>query len=516
MITFKRITALILALAMLFLLIACGEYNPATGGQNGSGGTGSGGSGNSGGSDDDFTVQLMLNGQPFVPKTKVEIYWNDGYNIHTAVVNDKGYASVSGLDGDYEVTLSSVPEGYAYDANGYIATNDLRNIFIEMYDLNLLKGQGTSSDESYEIENTGVYTVTVRDENDFNFIRFAPQHNGIYTVESWVSAVEDEVNPICMAYLGSSEFVYGEYKVESFGICGSYTQNFIHEVNIANENISSGGSVTFTFAIGAETKSGVYPVNITFAIKRNGDFDTEKWVQEVKIPSHDWSAFDFDAFNALAGGKLVGADVLYPGTTDTYILDQRNYKLWPVSEGGDGVYHVYNKEKYPDTNGYGPILVAYIDSPCAYNELSFTHVEDPGNSALVVNGNANYRLFIKGFETLANQGFYCCGECSCHDGAPDEPRACLTGCAACHRDCKNVTEEMMRTEGYVALANADGVVPVTPEIIPFLQGFAITQRYFADGGGWVDGAYWTRPDGTRYYIDAYEDSQWLFACAYYE
>ena len=44
------------------------------------------------------------------------------------------------------------------------------------------------------------------------------------------------------------------------------------------------------------------------------------------------------------------------------------------------------------------------------------------------------------------------------------------------------------------------------ELAEFLQKFAITQRYFADGDGWAE----------RSGIDAYEDSQWLFACGYYE
>ena len=43
----------------------------------------------------------------------------------------------------------------------------------------------------------------------------------------------------------------------------------------------------------------------------------------------------------------------------------------------------------------------------------------------------------------------------------------------------------------------------------FLQKFAISQRYFADGDGWVE-------SNSKYPIDAYEDSQWLFACGYYK
>lgn len=516
MIKIKKITALLLLCAILFSLFSCGEYHPSVGGGNGGGeGSGSGnrpgGSTEKPGTDDDpsnnFSVQLRLNEQPFSPTSSINVYWSDGYNVHIAPIDESGYATIDGLDGDYSVTLSSVPSGYAYDPNAYTATNDNRNIVIDLYDLNTLRGAGTGLYECYEIRDTGVYTITVRGEGDLSYIQFAPQTNGTYTVESWVNVVDDEVNPICMAYLGTSQYKYGEYRVTDVGVCGSYTRNFIHTVNIADENISAGGSQTFTFAVGAETKSGVYPVNLTFAIKRNGGFDLGRNEKEVVIPTHDWSAFDFEAFNALAGGEIVGAETLYPGTTNSYMFNEDNYKLWKVSEGGDGVYHVFDEEKYPETNGYGPILVVYITEPCRFLDRSFTTVEDAGNSALVVNGRYNYRLMIKGFAAMANEGYYCSGDCLCHlDGSL---RGCLVGCADCRPECTQATAAEMAVRGYASLVNADGVAPVTPEIVEFLQGFAITQRYFADGDGWVE-------SNSMYPIDAYEDSQWLFACGYYK
>ena len=514
----KKITAFLLLLSVLFSMLSCGEYHQATGG------AGNGGSGGTtpkpDGSVDqptldddptnDFTVQLRLNEQPFRPTTAVNVYWNDGYNVHIAPVDESGFAVIDGLDGDYNVTLSSVPSGYAYDSNAYTATNDNRNIVIEMYDLNLLRGSGSSIDDVYQISTTGVYTVTIDSEEDFSYIRFAPQINGVYTVESWVSVVEDEVSPICLAYLGSAHYVYGEYKVTDVGICGSYTRNFVHTVNIADENISSsgGGSVTFTFAVGAETKSGVYPVNLTFAVKRNGGFDLNREEKILMKPSHDWSAFDFDAFNELAGGEIVGAEMQY-NNTDSYVFDQNNYKLWPVSEGGDGVYHLYDEK----TGEYGPILVAYISAPIRFfpgdqdgNKASFVTIEDAGNNALVIQSKYNYRLFIKGFAMLADAGYYCTSNCLCHlDGSTP---ACLVGCTECSENCEQVTAEEMAIKGYADYVNADGVAPVTEELKEFLQRYVSNSQYFfADGEGVIE---------NEYLIDAYEDSQWLFACGYYK
>lgn len=519
MIKLKRIISFVLVCVLLVSLFSCGEYNPATGGGQGSTG-GNGGSGNfPEGSDqqpeldddpeNDFEVQIRVNEQPFRPTVSMSVYWSDGYNVHIAPVDESGRATIDGLDGDYRVTLSSVPSGYAYDPNAYTATNDNRRIVIDMYDLNVLRGSGTGLYECYQINSTGVYTITVQNESELSYIQFSPQTNGTYTVESWVNAVDDDVSPICMAYFGTSAYKYGEYKVTDVGICGSYTRNFIHTVNIADENISSGGggSQSFTFAVTAETKSGVYPVNLTFAIKRNGGFDLNKTEKTVVIPRQDWSAFDFEAFDALAGGNIVGAETIYPGTTDCYIFNEDNYRIWDISEGGDGVYHVYDEEKYPETGGYGPVLVAYITEPCRFIDRSFTTIEDVGNNALVVNGTHNYRLFIKGFEALASAGYYCMSDCLCHlDGST---LACLPGCEYCSSDCTPAPAEQMNVKGYSDLVNSDGVAPVTKELAEFLQGFAITQRYFADGEGWVESNS-TTP------IDAYEDSQWLFACGYYK
>ena len=513
MIKLNKIISVILVLVMLLSLFSCGEYNPATDKGNG----GSQNDKNPNGStqqpdmDDDptndFTVQLRVNEQPFRPTTSINVYWSDGYNVHIAPVDSSGYAAIDGLDGDYNVTLSSVPSGYAYDPNAYVATNDNRRIIIDMYDLNMLRGSGTGLYECYQIVETGVYTVTINSENDFSYIQFAPQKNGVYTVESWVNIVDDGVNPICNAYLGTSQYKYGEYRVKDVGVCGSYTRNFIHKVNIADDNISaSGGSQTFTFAVGAETKSGVYPVTLTFAIKRNGGFDLERNERTTILPSHDWTAFDLNAFNALAGGTIINAETLYPGTESSYVFDQRNYRVWEVADGGDGVYHVYDEEKYPATGGYGPILVAYITEPCRFIDRSFTTIEEAGNSALIVNGTQNYRLFIKGFKAMAGEGYYCASDCICHlDGSV---KYCPEGCPDCSDDCTHPSGAEESVIGYADMVNSDGVAPVTPELVEFLQGFAITQRYFADGQGWVE-------TNASFPIDAYEDSQWLFACGYY-
>lgn len=509
----KKAMALLLLLSCSLSLFACGRFKDAVdigGGKE----EGSKKPPSAEFDDDptnDFTVTLRLNGKAYSPTVAINVYWSDGYDIFIAPVDESGVARIDGLDGDYQITLSTVPTGYAYDANGYTATNLERNVYLDLYDLNAVRGQGTDLYSCYGVSNTGIYSVTISEPGEMAYFEFAPQTNGTYTVESWASVAEDEINPIAVAYYGSSSYKHSPYTVEGLGAVGSFTRNFVHTIEIADQMISGGGSQTFTFAVTAESKSGVYPLTLTFAIKRNGGFDLNG-VQRTMMPvTADMSHFDFEAFHALAGKKIVGAETLFvdkdgnekPGA---HVFDQDRYKLWKISEGGDGVYHVYDEEKYPSTGGYGPVLVAYITAPCRFVDSALTMIESHGNKALTVNGGTqNYKHFIEGFHALVESSYYCVPECPCAK-KPDHPGACPLECAECHSNCNQCPEDMIGVEGYNAWCNSDGVAPVTAELADFLQKFAITQRYFADGDGWAE----------KSGIYAYEDSQWLFACGYYK
>ena len=506
-----KLIALLLLLALTAsFLFSCGEYKPPLNTEKDEDGL------IRPGLDDDptndFTVSLIKDGQPFIPTTALDVYWSDGYDIFVAAVGDDGIARVDGLDGDYRVVLSSTPSGYAYDPNGNKATNINRNIEIELFDLNPVIG-GNTADDIREISETGIYSVTITEPGQRVWFEYSPQYNGVYTVESWVSVTDDEVNPICIEHVGSRFTGYfDEIRVSEFGEVGSFTHNFIHTVKIADENIAGvGNSLSFTFSVGAESKSGVYPVNYSFAIKRNGEFDYNR-ASEIMVPMKaDLSHFDFDAFNALAGGEIIGAEILFkdkngvekPGA---YVFDDSVYRLWKISEGGDGVYHLYDEVKYASTGGYGPVLVAYISSACRFVGEPFTMIEAAGNKALTVNGNENHKQFIEGWNAIAGTSYYCTSDCPCLIEAESNGQvhyACDESCTKC--DCRKCPAEMIGKRGYADICNADGVAPVTEELKYFLQSFSISQRYFADGNGWAEKAG----------IHAYEESQWLFACGYY-
>ena len=531
----KKIIAIALIFALVLSLSSCGEYNPATNGPKDPSDLPEGSVEQptlDGDPTNDFTVRLRIGDQSYIPNVAINVYWNDGYNIHIAPIDSNGVATIDGLDGDYKVTLSSSPSGYTYDPNSYIATNDERNIIIDMYESSSVNAKETNVYNGYRITETGVYTVTITEDQldanrdgklmDVAYFEFAPQMNGVYTIESWVNTTADDVLPICLAYLGSFANRYGEYKVTDVGACGSYTRNFVHTINIADENISSGGSQTFAFGITAETKSGLYPTTFSFAVKRNGGFDYNRQPKTLMAPTFDWSHFDFEAFNALAGTEKHSAKTEYTEGAGSYIYAVRdqhkpgspyNYKIWEVADGGDGVYHVYNEEKYSSTGGYGPVLFAYINTPCEYLNLPFILIESQGSNYLTVeSGTQNYKQFIEGWNRMASEGYYCVTTCPCHFGEPlGTPMACPPSCTECSPQCSRCPDELMGGEGYSDWCNDDGVVPVTPELADFLQKLAVQHQYFADGEGMIDNT-----DKNKSAVHAYEDSQWLFACGYYE
>ncbi len=526
---FKKMVAMTLTLIMLFSMLACqGTYNyPVGTNPGGNGGDGDGGEyvppEMNDDPTDDFTVSLTADGEPYSPRMDMYVYWNDGFSVHTAKVDSTGVARIDGLDGDYRVTLSAVPNEYTYDPNGNIATNDDRNIVLELYTLNRLTGSGTGIYDCYHFSKTGVYSAVIEDPDDAIYFQYAPDRSGTYSIESWIDVTADNINPYIDVYGGSSQFKYFIGTTDDGGAMGSYTINFVHTVQIADENISAGGQAVYTFAVKAESKNNKYPITVTFAVKRDGGFelDTPVRVTGTAIPEHDFS--DFNISNHEYGDEY---SIVYPeyrlnDSSSVYVFDSRRFKVWEKNKGGDGFYHVYDEEKYPDTEGYGPILYANITSACRFIDRAFSEIEyrngETINNALTING-INYKHFIEGYTFLSTYGnvnggsYYCESECPCHDASESTADwACPEGCAECAAGCRPCPEALIGNEGYQAYANSDGLVPVTEELKEFLAAYSSKQTFFYDGKGTLESS----PINGKHY-QAVLGSDWLFACAYYE
>ena len=521
-------TVALLLLSLVLLLAGCVEYQPAV---NPSGRPSDSGESKppvvtdeEGNVDEDpFTVTLTVDGKVYIPSEEhpISVQWNDGYSIHTASIGADGVARIGGLDGDYRIRLTAVPEGYAYNPNAYVATNNDRNLEIPLYKLITTRGQGDQLYNSIGIKSTGLYCVELTSASQEVFFEFAPSESGTYSVESWMDTVENTINPMANYYGANAAFKQFQGLVDGGGVESTYTKNFKLDVEIADEMISDRGQVTFSFGVKASVTDGKYPVKVYFAIMLNGGFSLNHTESAMIYPAdeHLERAPEYDANRY----ELVGAEVLKTqGESSAYVFDGSRYRLWPISEGGDNYYHVYDEQAYPETHGYGPVLYAYVSAACRFMDSPFTGVEMRGNKALTVSsGTENYKLFIEGFHSLVidppgdNGPYFCVTGCPCREKNLCESArlgfengACSDACEMCHPDCRRCPTEAFGMAGYGDYCNSDGVTAVTEELKQFLQKYSVNQLLFFDGNGFVE----TNPAVSVY---AAEEDQWLFACGYY-
>ncbi|MBE7085428.1 MAG: hypothetical protein E7368_05180 [Clostridiales bacterium] len=509
--TMRKIVLVCLLLCTL-LLSACGTYTPAgNGGNGGSGGTSGGGNG--GGTiivdpddEDLFTVHLVYDGKKYVPTIAMEAFWTDGFSYHRAPFEKDGVARVDGLDGDYRVTLSNVPEGFAYDPSAYVATNDGRHITIELYKIQKTVGKGTELYKCIALNIAGVYQAEITSAEHIVYYEFEPRKSGVYTVESWVDSTENMVNPKLDIYTGTFAAKYYSYTMDDGGVESTFTKNCKYEVKIDEKEVGN----CFTFGLKADAKNG-YPQKIWFAVKRDGGFEKNWATSTFVLPTEDFSGkralYGYHEYDS--SYELRTPEVKRNGEW------QYDGSLFGLNET-DGWYHLYNES----TGKYdGPILYAHISTPCQFYGTALTGIEYAGNKNLTLLGKGetrdNFKLFIEGFGA-EKKGSFCVNfpqnnaYCPCH--APYQGGFCADGCATCDVQCTTVPQAFIDGDGgYADWCNSDGLYPVTEELKDFLYRFSTSQLLFMDGGGYCEGE--DNLSGKE--IDSKEEDQWLFACAYY-
>ncbi len=526
----KILTMITVALAILLLLTACGEYNAAVRLPGANQGTDTEAENNGAVTDENgnvdenpFTVTLMVGEDVYVPSEDrpISVQWSDGFSVHTAPIGKDGVARVGGLDGDYRVNLTAIPEGYTYNPNVYTATNNNRNLEIQLYKIVTTRGHGDQLYNAIEIKNTGLYCVELTSPTHEIFFEFAPPKSGTYSVESWMDTIENKVNPQAKYYGANRFFKQYQHTADDGGATGTYTKNFKLDVQIADEMISDGGQVTFSFGVLSTSTDNQYPIKVYFAITLDGEFSLNHTESQMMYPSdeHLATAPEYDKSKY----EFVGAEFTQTqGGNSANVFDGKNYKLWPLSEGGDNYYHLYDETKYPETHGYGPILYAYVSEACRFMDDAFINIEMRGNKALTLSkGTENYKLFIEGFHGLVidppgdNGPYFCVTNCPCRENNECESAklgfengACSEACEKCHVDCRHCPTEAFGMQGYGDRCNSDGVTAVTEELKQFLQKYSVNQLLFMDGNGFVE----TNPSVSVY---ALEEDQWLFACGYY-
>ena len=503
----KKIICLWLACLLTLTMVACGTYN----GPLNTHGTGeatpqdtTAGEDDTTQGEDAFTVEVVLNGEAFLPEG-LEIYaqWTDGFSFYTALLDEEGKASVTGLDGDYQVTLSNIPDGLSYNPNAYVATNDARHVTVQLYDLDKIRRGGDDLYNCIELTRVGMYQVEITSPDHVVLFEFKPQTNGVYTVESWMDVTANDINPKIDVYYGSTAFKTFAYTLDDGGAASQYTKNFKYEIKIADEGISNsgGGGQAFTFGIRCDSKDGTYPVKVNFVVQINGGFSSNRQKATVIVPELE-GIYTAEQYAYLDAHPVAGDFVGMETDAGGYLLfDGKNYGYNEET----GFYHKYNEA----TGKFdGPVVYAYISAACRFLDKDFTHIEDDGNKTLTVsNGTENYKLFVQGFGSLSAMGYFCVQNCPCRAEGNGGACSIEKNCQKCHSECNPCPEAGIGHMGYADVA-VNGLCPVNQELKDFLQKLATQQKYFFDGNGWVE----LHPSVS---IQSTDENAWMFACGYY-
>lgn len=431
----------------------------------------------------EFKVSLIYNKQLYKPKQneKIQVVWSDDYTQYTETIASDGYA-VKELDGDFNVYLVNAPEGYSYNPNIYTANNDNSEVIIELYKISRIsKGQGTALQKEYVMSTTGVYRTEIKKAQQKVFYEFHPTKAGYYVFETMVNIYEDSVNPKLDIYSGNAggfrTIQHSGLDTGGSSLKNGFTKNVKWVVKLTEEMLGN----SWYFAVYADSKTGVYPINVDFNLSYEGEYYVDGIVSKLmvaeEIRSYKYCSLCMHVMLEInapdscpecgnsklssttkpiyttANYKFINTD----GGTGNYFAGTTNGSGLLIGSGykyneATGFWHVYNN----NTGEFGPVLCAKITAPCAYYEESLNLIESHGNKNLTVsNGTENYKVFIE--------------------------------------------------QSYAAVCNSDGVCFVTNEMKEFLQKFSIAQRLFFDGHGFVE--------STGVY--AAEEDQWLFACGYY-
>lgn len=432
----------------------------------------------------EFKVSLIYNKEIFIPKSteNIQVVWADDYMQYTSTIGNDGYAKIE-LDGDFHVFLNTIPEGYSYNPNIYNADNDNPVVEIELYRLaRISKGQGTELYKEYQMASTGVYRTTIKKALQKVYYEFRPTKAGYYVLETMVNVYEDTVNPKVDIYQGTFAWkptTPSQSGLDSGGyaLSNGFTKNVKWVVKLTEEMLGN----VYTFVIYADSKTGIYPINVDFKVSYEGEHYVDDVVSKLMVAEeiHDYH-YCAECFNVIlekviptkcpicGSSKINNAYApIYTTTNYTFINSDGGVGSYynSITNGSGllvgsgfkyneatGFWHVYDNQK----EEFGPILCAKITQPCAYYEESLNLIESHGNKNLTVSkGTENYKVFIE--------------------------------------------------QSYAAVCNSDGVCFVTNELKEFLQKFSVSQRLFFDGNGFVE--------STGVY--AAEEDQWLFACGYY-
>ena len=568
----KRIIAFILVMLLVLSMISCGgdvveSSSSTTPSSSDTSTTDSSKNDDTNDKDDEdeeivFRVYLEYNGEAFTSSSDVPIVvtWSDGISYVNANVDKDGMASVIGLDGDYDVTLKNLPEGYTYNPNIYRATNDTPEIVIDIYKLGTSKGSGTGvySPNRKVLTKTSMYRATLTSDNQKIYFEFAPKASGTYTIESWLPITDDKINPKIDVYSSNSAAPMFQYTLDSGGAEGkNYTKNFKYEVYIADEMISlSGGQVVFIFAIYTTARNDkYYPVNVDFAVQYEGGFEINRpdsnyvmpeqmyakmgeVVKEMKSLSRDefmskYSVSGYEEYYGEAYADIqrltnldledaISLNVLFNAHPFIRSIASAHYKSYlngyyddiegktwqnPSTVINGRTVFIGTNYKFNDNTGFYHKYdeTKYASDPYGYGEgfgpILYADISTAARTGVLDTA------FIA-IEYIGNKALLVSNGTEYYKLFIEGYENVQSMSLSTYGGEMDIPEELKNTYGYNDFVNKDGAVPVNREVHDFLQKYSVSQVLFMDGDGWAE-------TGTIPY-ESTEDDQWLFACGYYE
>lgn len=434
--------------------------------------------GGAGGEDDEeggneFTVCLIdESGSLFIPEETITVNWTDGHSYYSADIGRDGYARVEGLDGDYQVTLSNPPASYIYDCNSYYATNDNKDVQIEIFKYNTTTLTGSDLYSTVITFSTeGVYRVTLTRASSPVYYCFRPKQTGVYSVESWVDITSNEINPKLDLFIGTTAAWYQTDTIDGGGESSSYTKNFRYEFEATSTHYA------YAYGIWAETRvqTTTFPCYIYFKLTREGDLSSSGSTErDPAVPEEKFDRLFTDDYTGVWQNAVDNG--LFDGTRCAFNEDDGYYwRIDPVT--GEFLYRLYAKIAQP---------CVLLDAPLISLDEDVQGVMSSFNIVLSDGTICSYKSFL---QTYAEH----CDAIDVNDS----------------RFEYDINEEcyyLVDPDTGMRLRKMDsGTYPVTQELKDFLQAFAIQQAYFMDGLGYAEGAGY----------NSAEEDQWLFACGYY-
>ena len=483
----KRILIVILTLLLAITFAGCGTFvssggigrpvTDITGSGSGGGDTQNPGGENPGGENPGgenpgdepgkdarvFTVTLV-NAPATLPED-MQAIWTKNNEIHYAYFVD-GVASAEGLNGEYHVTLSSLPNGYTYDCNGYNADNFDRDVTIELLEIislgsyTRLEPNGEPEVRFYTMRKYGTYRATINSANDAMGFVFEPSENGSFSLTSWCDVTANEINPTLRLYNGSRSYCTFAREITDGGSSGTYTKNFRYESDFGDENIGA----VLMFTVKAAVNGIKYPVTVDFTLKREADYVSPDISGEPT-----YATGPYFKGNESGAWRYIYEDNTSVANGKTYYI-QDETKV--VFNNNDGFYHVGTVD--------GPLLYARLTKDCQI----FVTRSYPGGAW--VNQGFFWNELANGMVNL-----------SLEDGC---------------------NYSYMINQGYAPYCDSYGAHPVNKQIKTFLQGYASRENFFRDGEGRAEVPEDNadddlNPGGINLQSD--ENSMWLFACGYY-